>query len=97
MLGWTPQTFWDSTPKEYLLAVEGYSVRLEQEDARIDILMKGIRRNAFLSLKANGYKGSDEQKLMPLHSDKKPKVGTKKFDLSEEEIKNRLGRKIKNG
>jgi hypothetical protein len=49
---------------------------------------------AFILSRANGGK-SKEFDIMPLPLDNVKKVHKKRFDVTEEEIKNRLGRKIK--
>lgn len=56
--------------------------------------LRAIRRVAFILSRANGGK-SKEFDIMPLPLDNVKKEFKSKFNLTEEEIKNRLGRKIK--
>lgn len=81
------------TPKEFILAYEGYSMRVERDyDINLQI-MKVIRAIGFGIMKSNGVKKiKDEMSFLPLPKDVK---WVKKFDLTEEQIKDRLGRKIK--
>lgn len=81
------------TPKEFILAYEGYSMRAERDyDINLQI-MKVIRAIGFGIMKSNGVKKiKDEMSFLPLPKDVK---WVKKFDLTEEQIKDRLGRTIK--
>lgn len=56
--------------------------------------LRAIRRVAFILSRANGGKVK-EFDIMPLPLDNVKKNLKKGFDLTEEQIKNRLGRKIK--
>lgn len=56
--------------------------------------LRAIRRVAFILSRANGGKVK-EFDIMPLPLDSVKKNLKKGFDLTEEQIKNRLGRKIK--
>lgn len=56
--------------------------------------LRAIRRVAFILSRANGGKVK-EFDIMPLPLDNVKKNFKKGFDLTEEQIKNRLGRKIK--
>lgn len=81
------------TPKEFILAYEGYSMMAERDyDINLQI-MKVIRAIGFGIMKSNGVKKiKDEMSFLPLPKDVK---WVKKFDLTEEQIKDRLGRTIK--
>lgn len=56
--------------------------------------LRAIRRVAFILSRANGGK-SKEFDIMPLPLDNVKKTYKKRFNVTEDDIKNRLGRKIK--
>ncbi len=81
-------------PKDVMIMMDGCKEVQEYEFNLHIQHLRAIRRVAFILSRANGGK-SKEFDIMPLPLDNVKKVHKKKFDLTEEEIKNRLGRKIK--
>ena len=81
-------------PKDVIIIMDGCKEVQEYEFNLHIQKLRAIRRVAFILSRANGGKVK-EFDIMPLPLDTVKKEFNKKFDLTEEEIKNRLGRKIK--
>jgi len=82
-------------PKEVMIMMDGCKDVQEYEFNLHIQNLRAIRRVAFILSRANGGK-SKEFDIMPLPLDNAKKEFKKGFDLTDEQIKNRLGRKIKN-
>lgn len=89
-----PNEFWEMLPSEVMIMMDG-AKEVQEYEFNLHIQnLRAIRRVAFILSRANGGKVK-EFDIMPLPLDNAKKNFKKGFDLTEEQIKDRLGRKIK--
>jgi hypothetical protein len=93
-LGLKPSEFWSMQPKDVMIMMDGCKEVQEYEFNFHIQNLRAIRRVAFILSRANGGK-SKEFDIMPLPLDNEKKEFKKNPNITEEDIKNRLGRKIK--